>query len=203
MMVQGITKDGQAAFPMMPFTHYSKMDSMDAMSIIAYIRTLPEDPGTDPGKSEIDFPVSMFIRLVPRTINHTSLVTLHTPRQRGEYLVNMGGCMDCHTKVDKGEPIPELAFGGGREFPLPTGGIVRSVNITSHNDGIGTWTESQFIQHFRQYKNNTFPPVAKNSFNTIMGWQAYAGMSEGDLKDIFAYLKSTRPVPGKVEKFTP
>ncbi|HEY5409053.1 MAG TPA: cytochrome C, partial [Ginsengibacter sp.] len=36
----GVTKEGTALFPVMPYAHYGKMDSEDIMSLIAYIRTL-------------------------------------------------------------------------------------------------------------------------------------------------------------------
>jgi len=38
---------------------------------------------------------------------------------------------------------------------------------------------------------------------TIMPWQMYAGMDEGDLGAIFEYLCTIDPVENRVVKFTP
>jgi len=43
--------------------------------------------------------------------------------------------------------------------------------------------------------------VGKNEFNTIMPWSMYAGMTEGDLKAIFAYLKTVKPADNRVVIF--
>lgn len=34
----------------------------------------------------------------------------------GAYLINAAGCMDCHSKTDKGSIIKGSEFGGGMEF---------------------------------------------------------------------------------------
>jgi len=47
----------------------------------------------------------------------------------------------------------------------------------------------------------TLPPVAKGEFQTIMPWTMYARMTPEDLKAIFSYLKSVKPVSNKVTKF--
>ena len=44
-------------------------------------------------------------------------------------------------------------------------------------------------------------PVKPGEVNTIMPWSDYAGMSEADLKAIFAYLKTLPPVRNKVTTF--
>ena len=40
MITTGVTKDGRAMFPVMPYTYYGQMDEEDIKCIIAYIRTL-------------------------------------------------------------------------------------------------------------------------------------------------------------------
>jgi hypothetical protein len=62
-----------------------------------------------------------------------------------------------------------------------------------------------FVSRFKLYADSTYhaPAVAPDDFNTVMPWEQYAGMEETDLKAIFAYLKTIRPVPHKVVRFEP
>ena len=62
---EGIGRDGRALFPQMPYMTYAKtISDDDGLAIIAYLRTLAPVKN-DPGRTEIKFPVSMFIRGVP------------------------------------------------------------------------------------------------------------------------------------------
>jgi hypothetical protein len=45
--------------------------------------------------------------------------------------------------------------------------------------------------------------VNPGEFNTMMPWAYYARMNEEDLKAIFAYLQSIKPVENLVIKFEP
>ncbi|MFX8079139.1 hypothetical protein ABTK74_20335, partial [Acinetobacter baumannii] len=62
----------------------------------------------------------------------------------GKYMTTASGCVECHTKVEKGQIIAGLEFGGGREFNLPWG-TVRSANITADEKGIKSWTPDIFV----------------------------------------------------------
>jgi hypothetical protein len=123
----------------------------------------------------------------------------------GAYLTNASGCIECHTQVKQGRIIPELSFGGGREFMFPDGSIVRSTNIsTDPETGIGNWSEEAFIQRFKMYADSSYviPDVAPGEFNSIMPWTMYAQMERDDLAAIYAYLKTVKPVVSTVNKFT-
>jgi hypothetical protein len=50
--------------------------------------------------------------------------------------------------------------------------------------------------------NRAIYKVAPNSFNTLMPWSDYDGMTERDLKAIYAYLRSIKPVYNPVVVFT-
>ena len=124
--------------------------------------------------------------------------------ERGEYLVNAGACFDCHTRQEKGKYVGE-PFAGGMEFTLPDGSVVVSRNITPHATGIGNWNEQFFVNRFRMYADSTIEPhaVAEHEFQTIMPWTMYAGMKDEDLKAMFAYMKTLRPVDNQVIPFKP
>lgn len=82
-------------------------------------------------------------------------------------------------------------------------GILRSANITPDmNTGIGNWSENDFISRFKSYedpKNNR--PINQNEINTIMPWAMYAGMDSTDLRAIYLYLKTVKPISNKVVHF--
>ena len=205
VITTGVTKEGRAMFPVMPYPYYSKMDPDDIMSIIAYLRSLqPID--NDVPASVADFPMSIILNTIPKKAEPNPRPEESNTLAYGKYLVNASGCIECHTPANHGQIIPELAFSGGREFQFPDGSILRSANITSStNTGIGNWTEEAFVNRFKSYVDSNYhpPTVEKGAFNTIMPWTMYGGMKRSDLAAIYAYLHS---LPGKentVVKFTP
>jgi hypothetical protein len=123
----------------------------------------------------------------------------------GRYVVNAAGCVECHTKVDKGKIIPDLGFSGGREFYFSDGSVVRSANITPDlQTGIGGWTKQLFIAKFKAFADSNYrsPKESRGQFNTIMPWMMYSRMSEEDLAAIYLFLRSLKPIQNSVVKFT-
>jgi hypothetical protein len=120
----------------------------------------------------------------------------------GAYLTNATACMECHTQVDKGQIISKLAFGGGRVFEMPNG-KVSSANITPDpGTGIGGWTAEQFVARFKAYSvPGNIPKMAAGQVNTIMPWVMYSGMDTSDLRSIFAYLQTVKPIKNQVVHF--
>lgn len=198
----GVNKDNEALFPVMPYLNYGKMDPEDVLSIIAYLRTLAPHKN-DPPARKIDFPMNFIINTIPQKAAPMQRPDTTDMVKRGEYLVTIAACVECHTPVEKGQIIPEKAFSGGREFSMPSG-VLHTPNITPDiKSGIGAWSDSMFVGRFKSYSRpESLHPVGKNEFNTIMPWSMYAGMTEGDLKAIFAYLKSIKPVDNHVVIFT-
>lgn len=202
-ITSGVNKEGKALFPIMPYPYYGKMDKEDIYSIIAYIRSLEPIEHRVP-KSESDFPMSFILNLIPSEVDFQPNPPKTDRLGRGKVLANM--CMECHTQTEKGQVIPELAFSGGRPFIMPTKGTVFSSNLTPDKEtGIGKWSEEQFIQKFKVYKDSSFVPmhISTNTFNTVMPWEMLAGMHNEDLSAIYTYLMSLEPKENKFEKFVP
>jgi len=142
--------------------------------------------------------------------------------KRGNYLVLTAGCHDCHTPVKMGpqgpEPDMSLALSGHPAAmklpppPAPSGpwiasiaasmtawagpwGISYTANLTPDKEtGLGNYTEAQFIQTIRDGKKQgrgraLLPP---------MPWPMYRNFTDEDLKAIFAYLQSIKPIQNKV-----
>jgi cytochrome c553 len=144
--------------------------------------------------------------------------------KRGDYLVNAaGGCNDCHTPTKMGPngPEPDMSlFLSGHQAseklpppPEPKGpwiasfaamgtaiagpwGISYTQNLTPDPEtGVaGTYTEEQFIMTIREGKKQgrgraLLPP---------MPWPVYRNLTDQDLKSIYAYLKTIKPIKNKV-----
>lgn len=147
--------------------------------------------------------------------------------KRGGYLVNAIGCDDCHSPKTFGPNGPEIdmehRFGGHLAttpaskvntealkdgWVLFAGDLTSTVgpwgqsyaaNISSDPTGIGNWTEEQFFRAIREGKSKGL----KESRPLLppMPWFVYKNLDDLDLRSIFAYLKSTKPVENRVPGF--
>lgn len=205
LITTGVTKEGKAIFPVMPYHNYGKMDEEDILSIIAYIRTLKPIQNKVPD-SKPDFPMNFIINTIPEKASLTKRPAETDVVNYGRYMVNAAACVECHTQFEKGKLVAGTEFGGGRVFNFPDGSVLRSGNISPDKEtGIGNWTEEKFLEIFRQRSDSATvnTPLKPGSFNSIMPWFMYGHMKESDLKAIYAYLRTVTPIKNQVEKFTP
>ncbi len=203
VITSGVTKDGHAMFPVMPYLNYGKMDPEDIKSVIAYLRTMEPIQAEHP-QSESDFPFNLILRTLPKDPDPQPMPLPDDQQAYGEYLLNAAACADCHTDFDKGKFVGE-PLAGGREFQFPDGNIVRAPNLTPHETGLKHWTKEMFVQRFKMYTDSGYVPqvVQPGEFQTIMPWVMYAGMETSDLEAIYTYLQSLPPVDNAVVTFTP
>lgn len=197
---EGIGHDNRVLFPFMPYTEYRFMSDSDVEAVVTYLRSLPAVKNPLP-PSKIMFPVSLFIKSVPEPVEKVAEPNRQNPVEYGKYLTTIGGCKFCHTPVDRGAPVPGKEFSGGHEFG---GGEMRAVsfNLTpDNNTGIGTWTEEQFVKKFYDYKEyaEKGPPPATPENWTVMPWLNFSQLESGDLKAIYAYLKTVPAISNAVE----
>jgi mono/diheme cytochrome c family protein len=193
---EGVNKDGRTLFPMMPYAKFRSMSDEDLASVIVYLRTIPAIRRPVPA-TEAPFPVSRFINAVPEPITDpVPPPDLGTPEKRGQYLVTLAGCDDCHTPRDeRGQPRAGLEFGGGTEFMNPLGRVV-SVNITPDPSGIPYYTEELFIEAMRTGR------VRARKLHPQMPYVIYRNMTDEDLRAMFAFLKTLKPVKHRVDNTT-
>lgn len=147
----------------------------------------------------------------------------------GEHLVLVGGCGDCHTPKKMTQMGPEddstLLFSGHpAQQPLPDfdrtiaetkglfvtqtltswigpWGVSFAANISSDTTGIGVWKEEQFIKAMRE---GLFKGLAGSRMMLPpMPWPSLKHMTDDELKAIFSYLKSTKPIPNVVPAALP
>jgi mono/diheme cytochrome c family protein len=121
---------------------------------------------------------------------------LSTPAKRGAYLVTIVGCADCHTPQAKGQPIRGLEFAGGFILDGPWGRVA-SANITPDPSGISYYDEALFLEMVRTGY------VKARKINQIMPWEDYRNLTDEDLKAIFAYIRTLKPVKHRVDNSEP
>jgi cytochrome c len=196
---EGIGHDGRALFPMMPYENYRHLSDEDLASVIVYLRSLPPVHHVVP-KTELIFPVKYLIRSVPQPI--TAPVPppdLSTPVMRGKFLVRVAGCRDCHTPQKNGQPLPGLDLAGGWVMQGPWGHVA-GANITPDPSGISYYDEELFLDVMRTGY------VKALKLAPIMPWWVHRGLTDEDLKAMFAYLRTVPPIKHRVdntEKPTP
>ncbi|HEY6804462.1 MAG TPA: c-type cytochrome [Pyrinomonadaceae bacterium] len=193
---EGIGHDGRALFPVMPYTNFRSMSDDDLASVIVYIRTLPPIKSQLP-QTRIPFPLSFLIKSMPEPINGpVAPPDSSTAVSRGAYLVKMGSCGDCHTPQERGQPIAGMEFAGGFALNLPTGTIA-TTNITPDVTGISYYDENLFLRAMHEGK------VGARQLNAAMPWWYFGKMNDDDLRSIFAFLKSLKPVSHRVDNVEP
>jgi hypothetical protein len=65
------------------------------------------------------------------------------------------------------------------------------MNLTPHATGLGAWTREQFIARFRAHA--TPQPIEPRN-NTLMNWNAFAGMTDDDLNLLCDFFMTLPPV---------
>jgi mono/diheme cytochrome c family protein len=194
---EGIGGDGRALFPLMPYSMYRAIPDEDLASIIVYLRSLPAVPNALP-HTAIPFPLNLLIRKVPQPLaGPVAEPDLSTPVKRGEYLVRTIDCRGCHTTMQRGERMASLDLAGGTAFPMPDGSVVAATNLTSDASGIPYYDEELFVEMMRTGK------VKARQVSSVMPWAFFGGMTDEDLKAIYAYLKTLPAVCHRVDNTQP
>lgn len=146
--------------------------------------------------------------------------------KRGEYLVTISGCNDCHSPkiMTPNGPAPDpkrLLSGHPADEPLPavtdkkmiapgqwalfSSGLTAAVgpwgtsfaaNLTPDDTGLGAWTIDQFKKAIREGKSKGLDGT--RPLLPPMPWFNFAKMSDEDLESVFAYLQSLPPVKNAV-----
>ena len=147
----------------------------------------------------------------------------------GKHLVTVGGCNDCHTPkmmTPKGPMDDTSRMLSGHYGNIPVAGVDRkqfeskgyiatadftawvgpwgisyTANLTPDETGTGKWTEDQFLNALKNYvlhgltgARPLLPPMAMMPAKL---------MSDDEMKAIFAYLRTVKPVRNIVPSPTP
>jgi mono/diheme cytochrome c family protein len=119
------------------------------------------------------------------------VATAHTPSSaNGLTVFNAGGCSSCHAVP--GQP-DRLRLGGGLAITSPFGTFYAPNISPDPVDGIGNWTEADFVNAVTR----GISPAGSHYFPAFP-YTSYQHAGIEDIRDLFAYLRTLSPVPGKV-----
>jgi len=122
---------------------------------------------------------------VPAAANTAPDGALQNAVARGAYLFAAAGCAGCHTRVKpKGRPLA-----GGRRLDTPFGAFYPPNITPDPKHGIGGWKLADFIRAMRQGRG---PDGAL--YFPAFPYPSYSGISDADLGDLWAYLKTVPAV---------
>jgi mono/diheme cytochrome c family protein len=202
-MTSGVSKDGRPLFPLMAYDAYREMSREDAESVIAFIRTLPP-VARDVPPTQLDFPFNLLVRTMPSPAPplREKAPDASDRLAYGRYLTTIATCGSCHTRMERGQPVPGMAFAGGFKFTTRSGDVQYSANITPDPEtGIGRWTMEQFVARFKSVADADEASLVLNGRkNTEMPWRDYGGMKTDDLEAIFTYLRTVPAVRNAVPR---
>lgn len=199
-MRDAIGHDGRVLPNFMPF---KLMTDEDVIAVISFLRS------QKPVSNKIEKPIYnregkwrlSTGKYQPRIIEGTAAKSISREGTviYGKYLVNsVANCIGCHSVSTVEYGIKEYEFGplsGGVKFGGNNVNSFRFVtpNLTPEKQTglIANWGEEAFVARFKQGRIHEKSP---------MPWGSYARMEEVDLRAIFRYLQSIKPVAHKIEK---
>lgn len=186
-----VGSDGRAVPDFMPFQNVS---DDDLTAIISYLRTI-EPVKNKVEKYDFNFmgnAVKAFL-LEPMKGDGTppKSVVSDTTIEYGKYLArSVANCRGCHTPRDMmtGAYIGEDFSGGDAGIEGTTGKTMYyPPNITTDKETskIANWTEEEFLARFR--KGRVIP-------DSPMPWGPFSRMTDTEIKALYRYLKTVKPV---------
>lgn len=192
-MLRGVSPGLKHYYPAFPYSSYTRMDPGDILDLKAWLDEFPPQNNTVPGH-DLSFPwnlrrgIGLWKKLYLKQRPVVAADQLNEHARRGRYLVeSVGHCGECHTPRSMlGGPDLDRWLAGG---PNPDGeGSIP--NITPHEDGLASWSESDIAY----YLESGFTP----DFDTVGGsmvkvQENFARLPRADLEAVASYLKSIPP----------
>ncbi|HEY1981212.1 MAG TPA: cytochrome c [Xanthobacteraceae bacterium] len=136
---------------------------------------------------------AFWILTLPEVVPASALPP-HTPEVgNGKTMFAAGGCASCHAVPNKDpDKVDRTRLGGGLALKSPFGTFYPPNISPDPKDGIGSWSEANFVTALwkgtSERDTNLYPAFPYTS---------YQHMRLNDVRDLFAYLKTLPPVPGR------
>jgi mono/diheme cytochrome c family protein len=202
---EGVRRDGRVIFPVMAYQFYHGLGDDDALSLVAYLRTLP--PVRNPvAPKRLSFAAKAMqaiglIEPEPAITQPVTAPSRATSVEYGEYVAwRTSGCAECHTprdprtaRVDRTRPL------AGGLFPFPEPEFTTTgPNLTpDESTGIGSWTEEQFV---RAVQGGVRPNGTV--MLPFMPWPSYSRWDREEVLAVWMYLRSLKPIAHRVPPTT-
>jgi len=107
----------------------------------------------------------------------------------GRTMFLAGGCASCHASPNQED---RTRLGGGMALKTPFGTFYPPNISPDPNDGIGGWSEANFVTAMWK---GTSPDGSH--YYPVFPYTSYQRMRLGDVRDLFAFIKTLPPVAGK------
>jgi mono/diheme cytochrome c family protein len=194
---EGVDREGKLIFPVMPYQFYHGLSDEDALSLVAYMRSL-EPVSHEVSENEYSFVVKALVGL--RVVKPETAITekIAAPQQGptaeyGEYLAwHASGCAECHVprSANTGAIDWDQIFAGSF-FTIDENNFSSAGSNLTPDDatGIGSWTKDQFVTAMR-----TGLRPDGTVLLPMMPWPWYQQWDEDDLTAVWLYLSSLEPV---------
>ncbi|MDX1572212.1 MAG: cytochrome c [Xanthomonadales bacterium] len=188
----GVNRQGERLFPLMPSHFYQRMADEDLADLIAYLRSLEPTKKPTDQITQLAMPRSELPPLPP--VTGPVLPPASDPIARGEYIVLMANCITCHSPTQQGQPIQGKFLAVGVYFKTPYGSFP-TPNITpDKKTGIGDYTDAELDRVMRTGIKKNGTRVVAN----FMPWYIYKNMTDEDMAAVIAYLRSLKPVENDI-----
>jgi mono/diheme cytochrome c family protein len=190
MLRHGVRPNGRAAFPVMEFQN---LIDEDVIAVLSYLRSVEpvrnavaDHDWNLVGKGLLAF----LIKPAPAGQPPVSSPAPGVSIERGAYLANsVANCAGCHSprNLADGSYTGPRFSGGTMEVDGDPDHVFGVPNLTpdATTGHIVSWTEDRFLARFRA--GPAYP-------GSHMPWNAYARMSDDDVRSIYRYLNSLGPV---------
>jgi len=136
---------------------------------------------------------AFWILTLPAVVPAAALPPYSANVDNGKTMFDIGGCASCHAVPNKDpDKVDRTRLGGGLALKSPFGTFYAPNISPDPKDGIGSWSEANFVTALwkgtSEHDTNLYPAFPYTS---------YQHMRLDDVRDLFAYLKTLPPVPGR------
>ncbi|WP_143322793.1 c-type cytochrome [Candidimonas nitroreducens] len=183
---EGIRPDGSVIGPPMPIHFYRNISDNDLAAIIAYLKAQP------PVRHVVQ-KSTYHIPLPPNygpPVAHVGTPAPADTLNYGQYLANIGHCMDCHTPRDSKGMLVTAHLGAGGQVLKGPGGDVITPNLTSGKGGLASWSDAQIERAIRKGIDKNGRHLAP-----VMAFYWYNHINDSDMHALIAYLRALKPQP--------
>lgn len=187
----GVRPDGTVLFDFMPFHNISKEDMT---AVISYLRVQKPVKNKVPANT-LDLVGNLVKAFMVKPVGPTGEIPVavkeDTSAAYGKYLaMSVAECNGCHTERNLAGEFTGAPFGGGAPMDENNGfPALTPPNLTPDPSGrIYGWSQEMFINRFRQGKLIPYSP---------MHWSSFKHMTDTELKAIYNFLKTLKPVKTK------
>ena len=135
--------------------------------------------------------VSSWFVTAPRRISAEVAAAVSEPGdpEAGKNVFYIAGCESCHMSPGQNDP---LRLGGGMELKTPFGSFYPPNISPDPKDGIGLWSAADLA-------DAVMAGVSRSGEHLYpaLPYTSYCRMSMKDVRDLFAFLRTTPPITGR------